>query len=296
MTEFRIFTREQRRRYDEDGFVFVPGMLTADQIAHYKARARAIALGDRPQAARRRIVKDVRFAKGLAPAPEDPEHALWKIMNPDRFDPVFRDFLQTPRLLDVMQDLVGPDVLAFLLMYIYRPPRLPDASHPFHQDAFYFPFGPHDLCAALWIPLDDVDAETGSLTVMPGSHKLGVQPHAAPEGVANGGCVEIPGADAVAGAVTLDVKAGDAVAFHCRTWHKAGGNATDRHRRVITVHCASAACRMTSDVHLDEFGMTLVRGRLHDGGLQPLKDPPMDIATRSHEADLAARLDARPGT
>lgn len=270
-----VMTGDERTAFDRDGFVHLRGLLAPEMTLALKQRARAITLGDAPPEARRRIMRDVRFAKGLLPAPADPELAMWKILNPDRFDREFASFLHTPRLVAAMRDLLGEDVLAFLLMFIYRPPGVADADHPFHQDAWYFPFGPHDDCIGVWLPMDDVDAETGSLLVMPGSHRGEIMDHRLQTGVANGGCFEIPDADAQPGAVLIEAKAGDAVLFHSRTWHKAPANRSSRHRRVITVHAASAACRQTGPLNHEEYGFTLVSGRLHEGGLQPLAHAPV---------------------
>lgn len=289
MAAGKVLTSADLAQYCEQGFVHVRGLLSAEETERYKARARAITLGDRPEEAKKRVLRDVRFAKSLLPMPADPELAMWKIMNPDRFDATFRAFLTTPKLLDAMEDIVGPDVIAFLLMFIYRPPGVPDADHPFHQDAFYFPFGPHDDVVGLWLPLDDVDEETGSLVVVPGSHTEDVRAHDLPAGVANGACFAIPEADARGGAVTIEAKAGDAVLFHARTWHKAPGNRSKRHRRVITIHAAAASCRMDGDIDHSEFGFTLVRGRLHEGGLQPWNDAPLDMHVLS-EAEQRARV------
>lgn len=268
-TDLKCLTPDQRAAYDRDGFVVVPDILSEDEMAAYKGRATEIARGDVPTEAGGRLVQDVRFAKGLLPLPADPEMALWKLLNPDRFDGLFYQFVETPRLLDALEDIVGPDIFTFLLMLIYKPPGMEDAVHPFHQDAYYFPFGPHDLCVAAWLPLDDADAENGGLTVLPGSHKGPLMNHTVPGGVQNFGNFEIPDADNHEDAVTLAVKAGDLVLFHARTWHKTTGNTSGRMRRVMTVHAASAKCAPTGPIPHAEFQMRLVRGRAYSGCLQP---------------------------
>lgn len=278
MEDGLVLSAADRETYAEQGFVVVKDVLTPTEIAAYTARARSISCGDFPKEAKSRVMRDVRVAKGLIPAPEDPEMGMWKLMNPDRFDPAFRAFMQTPRLVDALSDIIGPDVIAFLLMYIYKPPGLSQAVHPYHQDAFYFPFGPHDLCAGAWLPLDDTDAENGTIQVIPGSHKNEkVLPHTLPEGVANAAMFYVPEVEEKGGGVALEVKAGDCVLFHSRTLHRTGGNSSQRNRRVITMHGASAACVMDRDVRIDEFGMTLVRGKLHEGGLTPAPAPKMEF-------------------
>jgi len=292
MNDGKLLSAEAIARYWDQGYVRVPGLLTDEEMERLRARAREIAHGDHPPEAKSRIMRDVRIAKGVVPAPDDPEDGLWKLMNPDRFDPVFRAFTGHETMLDAVEDLLGPDLIAFLLMMIYKPPRVADAVHPFHQDAFYFPFGPHDRVLGCWIPLDDADAENGTLVVVPGSHRDGVARHEYPEGLVNMGSFHIPGADAVEGAEVLEVKAGDLVMFHSRTWHKSLGNASGRRRRVLTMHACSAECAPTRpDAEINEFGMRLVRGRLREGGLAPR---PGDIAFKGHSASSFANEVALP--
>ena len=72
-------TAEQIAHFKEQGYVIVPDVLEQEQIDRYRKRAREIVLGDIPEAAANRIVRDIEFAKGIRPVPEDPEHAVWKI-------------------------------------------------------------------------------------------------------------------------------------------------------------------------------------------------------------------------
>jgi hypothetical protein len=147
-------SEEQRAQYREEGYVVVPKVLGPDEVAKILARAKAIAHGEHPPAAKSSVMRDIHFAKKLLPLPEDPERALWKIMNADRFDPALRQAMRSPGLLDAVSGLLGDDLLAFLFMLIYKPPGVPDSVHPFHQDGLYFQFELHDLVAGARVPLD----------------------------------------------------------------------------------------------------------------------------------------------
>jgi len=266
----------QRTQYETDGYVVVRGVLDAAEVARVLARARAIAHGDHPPTARPSVMRDIHFAKGLLPMPEDPELALWKIMNGDRFDPVLDAAMRAPGVLDAVEGLLGEDLLAFLFMLIYKPPRVPDSVHPFHQDGLYFNFEPHDQVAGAWIALDPVSDENGTLCVVPGTHRMPIAEHEALPGI-NAGAFAAKGIEgspeALERAVSLDLAPGDAVLFHPHLYHRTGGNHTDRHRRVITIHFASARCRSLTPTQPDVYGFKLVRGRTHPGCLQPARNP-----------------------
>jgi phytanoyl-CoA hydroxylase len=277
----------QREQYEVDGYVVVPRVLDPAEIARILARARAIAHGDHPAAAKSSVMRDIHFAKGLLPMPEDPERALWKIMNADRFDPVLREAMRSPGLLDAVSGLLGDDLLAFLFMLIYKPPHVPDSVHPFHQDGLYFQFEPHDLVAGAWIPLDPVDEDNGTLCVVPGTHRLPITGHEAIPGVNAGafGASGVEGsAEMLAKSVTLPLSPGDCVLFHPHLYHRTGGNRTDRHRRVLTIHFASARCRSLTPTQPDVYAFTLVRGSTQPGGLQPAAAP--ELGFRSNDVRL----------
>jgi phytanoyl-CoA hydroxylase len=270
---------EQIQHFREHGYVIVPEVLTKAEIDRYLTRAREIALGDVPEEAANRLVKDISFAKGLSPMPEDPERALWKIMNPDRFDPVMAECMRFPKVIDAVSSLIGDDLMAFLLMFIYKPPGVPESLHPFHQDAAYFSFGPQDQCLGVWIPLDPVNADNGSLCIVPGSHSLPVKNLEMKDGI-NFGALATVGAEEdpslLEKAITLELPPGDCVLFNTRLLHRTRGNQTDGHRRVVTLHMASTRCEHTGQ-HFSEFGFTLVRGKTYEGGLKPVESPSLAI-------------------
>ena len=62
-----------------------------------------------------------------------------------------------------------------------------------------------------------------------------------------------------ADSMPVEMKAGDCLLFSTRLFHRSGGNTTQGHRRVITLHMASARCRPTGP-QFSEFGFTSVRG------------------------------------
>lgn len=272
-------SQEQVEHFWEQGYVIVPGIIGPALVERYLERGRAIANGDYPEGAANRLVKDIQFVKGKLPMPEDPEHAIWKIINPDRFDPVMAECLRLPGVLEAVSDLIGEDLLAFLLMLIYKPPGVEQSVHPFHQDGIYFPFGPQKQCLGIWIPLDPVSEANGGLTIVPGSHRLTLQKHEIKEGI-NFGALAAEGIEGNeefhADAITPKLAPGDCILFSTRMLHRTGGNRTQGHRRVITLHMASARCEARG-AQLSEYGFTSVQGRTFEGCLQPQSDPNLSL-------------------
>lgn len=258
-------SEDELRAYEAQGFVIVRGLLAPEEVESLKERARAIVTGEPPKDLARLIVRDVRVAKGRVTV-ADPELGMWKLLDPDRFDATFRAYPTTSAILDVCESLIGPDLMSFLVMMIYKPPMMEEAIHHYHQDAMYFPFGPHDEVLGSWVALDRTDGDNGTLRVIPGSHRGELQKHEKPEGEVNLGVYGVQGYDDHPDEVVVALEPGDGIFFHSKLLHKTAGNRTERHRRVMTVHYASAKCRWTvAEPPETHFNMRLVRGERHPG-------------------------------
>ena len=254
----------ERKHYEDNGYVVVKGMLTPEEVNLYKSRARELATGAIPPGAEKMLVRDVRVAKGEVKV-DDPELGMWKLLQPAWYDPIFEPYPQTPAILDPVEDLIGRDIKAFLTMMIYKPPGI-QADHPYHQDSFYFAFGPHDLILGTWVALDPTDTENGTLIVIPGSHKHALIDHDTPSGdLVNFGVFGAIGYEGPqSNEVALKLEPGDGALFHSRLLHRTGPNTSNRHRRVMTVHFASAKCKTEGGV-LPHLKFRLVRGEEFSG-------------------------------
>lgn len=88
--------------------------------------------------------------------------------------PSLWDLVTTPRILDCVQDLIGPDIVCWGAHFFAKPPGdLRRVS--WHQDGPYWPMFPARTVTA-WLAIDDVDEENGAMRVVPGSHRHGVLP------------------------------------------------------------------------------------------------------------------------
>src|SRR5579872_4798164 len=128
--------------YWDEGYVVIPAMVDAGAIEQYKAEARALVVSSQPKEVSQFILRDAHVVKGRVRV-DDPEHGMWKLWNMDRYSAAFRQYQYTPQLLNTVGRLIGPDIKALFMMFIYKPPGI-RAVHPFHQDAYYLPFGPHE--------------------------------------------------------------------------------------------------------------------------------------------------------
>ncbi len=112
----------------------------------------------------------------------------------------------------------------------------------FHQDLAYFHLEGEQVCTT-WVPLDRVDAESGAVCFVRGSHRsrtrfrpnffVNAQPIAGSEGQV------VPDFSSSSELVSFDTERGDVTVHHARTIHGAHGNRNaTRRRRAISVRYA----------------------------------------------------------
>jgi chlorinating enzyme len=81
------------------------------------------------------------------------------------------DIAHHPAILDYVEDLIGPNIVAWGTQYFCK---LPGDGKPvsWHQDASYWPLTPAHT-VTLWLAVDDSDLENGCMQAIPGTHRLG---------------------------------------------------------------------------------------------------------------------------
>lgn len=244
---------EQCDAYWRDGFTLVRGLFERDELAPWLERTRELASGAARPPHPMKLVRDVMVAKG-AVAPRTPEHAICKI-NFFENDPVLAEYGHSPKLLDCVEDLVGPKLLFVNSMVVTKPPGV-DARHPLHQDLLYFGFRPGDAVVGTWTALEPVTRENGCLAVLPGSHTGELLQHETPDwDYVNFGFLGAAGVDEKSERVHVEMEPGDTLLFHSLLIHGSGTNRTEGFRRAISVHYARA------DAHDTWGGKDIMAGR-----------------------------------
>ena len=93
------------------------------------------------------------------------------------YDRYFKDLATHPRLLDIVESVLGPD-LALFSSHLLCKPAGDGKGVVWHQDSVYWPLEPMEVLT-LWLALDDCDAENGCMRVIPGTHRQGQVAHSA---------------------------------------------------------------------------------------------------------------------
>jgi non-heme Fe2+,alpha-ketoglutarate-dependent halogenase len=85
------------------------------------------------------------------------------------------DLVRHPRVLDAVEDVLGPDLLVWRATFFVKPAEDPHYV-AWHQDSAYWGLDPSDVVTA-WIALTDSSHDNGCLRVVPGSHLQPELPH-----------------------------------------------------------------------------------------------------------------------
>jgi phytanoyl-CoA hydroxylase len=251
-------TVEQYVRFRREGFLIVPGLVATGEVEELLRHVEESRLDD-----------------------------LLRIHMLHRRLEIHERFMLHPRVLDVVQALVGPDVLALQTMLFLKGPG--SSGQGYHQDSFHILTQPDTLVGA-WLALDRADEENGCVRITAGSQHEPVYPDV-DELAGHGGdrlLADIPavaGADdpderrndltAVAAAydgheVAAVMDPGDVVFFGGRVLHRSHANhSTTRSRRSFVAHYCNARSYVPwDDEPLEDGRMAnhrhiLARGHTH---------------------------------
>ncbi len=152
------------------------------------------------------------------------------------------DMATNPRILDLVQDLIGPDIIAWGTHFFCKMPGDGKAV-AWHQDATYWPLSPTRTVTG-WIAIDDADLGNGGMQVIPGSHVHGALPVRPSRPEDNNVLHEQADCrDRFGTAACLALKAGQCTLHSDLLLHGSEPNRSDRRRCGLTVRYAAAEVR-----------------------------------------------------
>jgi phytanoyl-CoA hydroxylase len=153
--------------YQRDGFIVVRGLASRDVVEELKCYADDMLYG--------RVDAPGAQPHHFESTPSELYARFSRIHMIHRHHAVAEKHFLFPPVIDVLEALIGPDVLALQTMMFLNPPGM--GGQGWHQDAYYIPSLPDTLIGA-WMALDRADEENGCLWVIPGSHAEPIYPTA----------------------------------------------------------------------------------------------------------------------
>jgi phytanoyl-CoA hydroxylase len=170
--------------------------------------------------------------------PEERELATRKVWNFVDFEPKLRDMALHPKLLQVVELLLGAKPLLVDDAALLKPPHS-GQEKPWHQDMAYRGLDYDRRIIGVWIALDEADAENGCMHVIPRSHMNGGTPHYSVRDW------QICDANVnVDQDVIVPLKPGGVLFFHGMTHHGTPNNFSDKRRRALQFHYAPMGAKL----------------------------------------------------
>jgi phytanoyl-CoA hydroxylase len=268
-------TDVQREEYLRDGYLTYPGLLDSDQLQKLLAEIDSIT-GDST------LAKHDKSKLEMEPKQGPDGRLVRRIYDPcSRYTP-FRELSDSPKLLDAVEALLGPDLL-FQYSKINMKPASIGSIVEWHQDLSYYPLTNSSSLAVL-LYLDDADVANGCLQVIPGRQNGRLLNHTQ-DGYFVGKIVE---AVDEAEAVPLEGQAGTAIFMNCMTPHASVTNRSDRPRRTLILSYRAADSFLIHDGDLTnelESCTRLVRGKIAESARFSFQQLPMP-RRKQHVASL----------
>jgi len=151
----------------------------------------------------------------------------------EKFSAAWAKWLMEGRYLDVIEALIGPDIILHHSKLFLKPAGR-GAPFPPHQDFGYFRTLCHSMMAATAF-LSEANESNGCLRVWPGSHKIGpIDPK-----VSMGGNEEFFARFPFADSIPAEVQPGDLVFFNYLTVHGSFPNRSARSRKSVLIQVYS---------------------------------------------------------
>ena len=149
----------------------------------------------------------------------------------------FRKLAYDSRILNIVQDLIGPNIMLFHDQAVFKPAFTGGPIH-WHQDNAYWQCQPATLVSC-WLTLDDVDRDNGAMQVIPASHLTPAR-HDRNDDKRLELKLDIDESQAV----SIDLPAGGCMFHHCQTLHHTRPNETERQRRAFAIHFMQPGTRL----------------------------------------------------
>ena len=200
-----VLTPEQVASYARDGFLSPVDVLSVDQA----------------ETCRRQLESaEARWPDSLSGANRNNAHLVL---------PFLDQLTHHPTILDVVEDLIGPDFLIAASVLFIKDARS-EGFISWHQDGTYMGLEPDDGVTA-WIALTPSNRSNGCMSMIPGTHKDGLHEHHdqfdANNLLTRGQAINDVATDR---AVDLILEPGQASFHHSRTIHGSQPNRSDARR------------------------------------------------------------------
>lgn len=219
------FTRDEAERFQQDGYAIVRG------LCDESLRSRML---DATLDGLSRSVAPVEYEADLqypgAPVELDTVggRTVRRLKQAHSRDMVFTEWAMHPGVVQRLRQLLGPDLVMPLAHHNCVMTKHPEFSSEtgWHQDVRYWSFEKPEL-VSVWLALGNERRENGCLQLIPGTHRMEFNRSQLDESQFLR--TDLPeNAPLLDNRIHAELEPGDVLFFHCRTFHAADRNSSDR--------------------------------------------------------------------
>ena len=246
----KLLDRAAADRYRGEGYHFPIDVLEPREAAAHRARLETF---------------EAAQGKPVHGAQRNKCHLLFKWVD---------DLMRHPRILDAVEDLIGPDLLCWNTIFWIKEANSPSFVS-WHQDVRYWGLDTAELVTA-WLALSPATEASGCMRVLPGSHRGKVLPHRDEyheDNMLTRGqeiAVEVDESRTV----SMVLGTGQASLHNVGLAHASGPNRTGDRRIGISMHYVSTRTRQTAGAW---DSAALVRGEDRYGHFHHAPVPSRDL-------------------
>lgn len=226
-----MLNADQISRYRDEGFIVVPDLVDQAELAGMRA-----VIGGLVAAAARVDAHDEVY--DLEPGHRRDAPRVRRIKSPHKVDAVFDRVIRTPRVLAILQALLGETVRLHGSKLNMKAAQY-GSPVEWHQDWAFYPHSNDDILA-IGVFIDDMALDNGPLLCVPGTHRGTVWSHHGNDGRFCGAVDPAEIGGEIARAVPLTGTAGAMSFHHVRTLHGSAQNMSDRPRNLLLYEVAAA--------------------------------------------------------
>ncbi len=159
---------QEIKTFQDSGFLYKAGLACPTEIQAIKQECWDV---------HRKMQDDPPAGVHVSWEDEDRRALVRQLMHSELVSPTLNALLRSPKTLDMIQDLIGPDISLFHCKLLPKS-KGSGAEVPWHQDYAYWRQDTNrPLMVNCMLALDPADRDNGCIEFIPGSHKWGLQEH-----------------------------------------------------------------------------------------------------------------------
>jgi phytanoyl-CoA hydroxylase len=279
-----MLAHDQIEHYKKHGYTSCSNLFSPEEVSEFLSEMERICQGNT-------LGEHNKDRLEMEPNQAPEGELVRRIYEPCTYYSRFRDLSTSEKILDRVQQLIGPDLVFHYSKINMKPPKIGSVVE-WHQDISYYPLTNCDSMAVLFY-LDDADSSNGCLQVIPGAHIAPLMNHSRDQLFL--GKITEPVDESRA--VPIEGKAGTVIFMHCMTPHASTTNTSAHPRRtlILSYHAADAFPIYFGEMTINNERHTrLVRGRQprvarFSGGSIPIPNYPTAIASLYELQELSVR-------